>query len=235
MLRSLITTFARRKNPAFELDPAVSSQVIGSFAWRQFWAWFRGLRFWLYGRKPQMLFLGRGVRFQAVSNLKLGRMVRIQEHCWVNALGKGKLKIGDQVTIGAYSRLSISYSLSDLGAHIHIGNNVGIGEYAHLGGAGGLEIGEDCIIGPYFSCHPENHVYDQVGVPFRHQGVTRAGIKIGKNCWVGAKVTLLDGVTIGDNCILAAGAVVTHSFPNNCIIGGVPAKILKPLHQPQTS
>jgi acetyltransferase-like isoleucine patch superfamily enzyme len=44
---------------------------------------------------------------------------------------------------------------------------------------------------------------------------------------VGAKVTILDGVTIGDNCVLAAGAVITQSFPSNCVIGGVPAKILK--------
>ena len=61
----------------------------------------------------------------------------------------------------------------------------------------------------------------------RLQGVKRTGIKIGKNCWIGAKVTILDGVTIGDGCIVAAGAVVNSSFPDNSVIGGVPARLLK--------
>jgi acetyltransferase-like isoleucine patch superfamily enzyme len=96
-----------------------------------------------------------------------------------------------------------------------------------LGGAGGLEIGDECIIGQYLSCHPENHVSGDLEVAIRHQGVTRKGIKIGPNCWIGSKVTILDGVEIGKGCIIAAGAVVTKSFPSNSVIGGVPAKLLK--------
>jgi acetyltransferase-like isoleucine patch superfamily enzyme len=57
--------------------------------------------------------------------------------------------------------------------------------------------------------------------------VNRKGIKIGKNCWIGSKVSILDGVQLGNGCIVAAGAVVTKSFPDNSIIGGVPAKLLK--------
>ena len=52
-------------------------------------------------------------------------------------------------------------------------------------------------------------------------------ITIGNNCWIGAKVTILDGTKIGNGCIVAAGAVVKGIFPDNVIIGGVPAKILK--------
>jgi acetyltransferase-like isoleucine patch superfamily enzyme len=70
-------------------------------------------------------------------------------------------------------------------------------------------------------------VADKLDEPIRLQGVTRKGIRIGNNCWIGSKVTILDGVTIGDGCILAAGTVVTKSFPANSIIGGVPAKIIK--------
>ena len=61
----------------------------------------------------------------------------------------------------------------------------------------------------------------------REQGVTSKGIKIGNNVWIGAKATFLDGAIIGNNCVVAAGAVVNGIFPNNVIIGGVPAKILK--------
>jgi len=90
-----------------------------------------------------------------------------------------------------------------------------------------LEIGSDCIIGQYLSCHPENHNFGDQTRLIRHQGVQRKGIKIGKNCWIGAKVTILDGVRIGANCVIAAGAVVTKSMPDNTVIGGVPARVIK--------
>lgn len=63
----------------------------------------------------------------------------------------------------------------------------------------------------------------------REQGVNSKGITIGNNVWVGAKVTFLDGAFLGNNCVVAAGAVVKGVFPDNVIIGGVPAKILKPI------
>jgi acetyltransferase-like isoleucine patch superfamily enzyme len=131
------------------------------------------------------------------------------------------------VGIGAYSRIIISTSFNNMGKYIVIGNNVGMGEFAYLGGGGGLKIGDDCIIGQYLSCHPENHIYTDALKPIREQGVTRKGIEIGKNCWIGSKVTITDGVIIGDNCIIAAGAVVTKSMPPNSLIGGVPAKVIR--------
>ncbi|MCL4151253.1 UNVERIFIED_CONTAM: hypothetical protein GTU68_049014 [Idotea baltica] len=162
--------------------------------------------------------------------MRIGQFVQIHESAYLSALGKGSLTIGDNVNIGAYSRIEISQTWGDPGAFIRIGNNVGLGDFAHLGGAGGLEIGADCIIGAYLSCHPENHVFDDPTKPIRLQGVTRKGIKIGNNCWIGAKVTVLDGVTIGDNCVLAAGAVITKSMPANSIVGGVPAKVIRDIH-----
>ncbi|HSH65021.1 MAG TPA: acyltransferase [Bacteroidia bacterium] len=125
--------------------------------------------------------------------------------------------------------------MNNLGSHITIGNNVGIGEFAYLGGAGGLDIGDDCIVGQYLSCHPENHNYLDPFTPFRFQGVNRKGIKIGKNCWIGSKVTILDGVTIGENCVIAAGSVVNKDVPDNSIVGGVPAKVIKQIDHSLTA
>ena len=81
--------------------------------------------------------------------------------------------------------------------------------------------------GNYVSVHPENHNYSSLHVPIRDQGVTGKGIVIGANCWIGAKVTILDGTRLGNGCVVAAGAVVKGEFPDNCIIGGVPAKVIK--------
>ena len=63
--------------------------------------------------------------------------------------------------------------------------------------------------------------------PIRLQGATRKGIEIGNDCWIGSKVTILDGVKIGNHAIVAAGAVVNKNVPDYAIVGGVPAKILK--------
>ena len=139
----------------------------------------------------------------------------------------GSLCIGDSVKISAYSTIHVSKNLQDITGHIKIGNEVGIGEFANLGGAGGLEIGHNCIIGAYFSCHPENHNFENHDKLIKHQGVSRKGIVIGDNCWIGAKVTILDGVRIGNSCVIAAGAVVKGEFPDHCVIAGVPARVIR--------
>lgn len=232
MIKSLLTRLIRRKNPNFQFDKSVNSAMLWQLFVNNFFDWLRSWKLLLRGRKPAWLFLGKGVVIRNLQNIHFSPWVRIEDGVHLNGLGRGKIELGRHVRIGAYSRLIISTTLNNLGNFIKIGNNVGLGEFAYLGGAGGLEIGDDCIIGQYFSCHPENHVYDDPSKLIRLQGVTRKGIKIGKNCWIGSKVTILDGVTIGDNCVIAAGAVVTKSMPPNSVIGGVPAKVLKPAHQP---
>lgn len=191
-------------------------------------SWIRGFRLLLVGQIPNKIFLGRNVRFFNVANIKMGAYLQLEDNVFISALGKKPVQFGNNVRIGAYSRIITSTSFNDIGEGITIGNNVGIGEYSYLGGAGGLEIGEDCIIGQYLSCHPENHNFQDDNELIRLQGVSRKGIKIGKNCWIGSKVTILDGVEIGDNCVVAAGAVVNKSMPADSIIGGVPARVLKP-------
>ena len=73
----------------------------------------------------------------------------------------------------------------------------------------------------------KNLLYQDPEVEIRLQGVSRKGIKIGPNCWIGAKVTIVDGVEIGAGSIIAAGAIVNKSFPAGSILGGVPAKLIK--------
>ncbi len=226
-MKSLLEKVIQKRNPNFRFDEGVSSSLLMELAWDKLWASIRSYKLLFRFRLPQKLFLGKGVRFFHLSNIRLGKWVKIDDYVYLSGLGKGPLSIGDNVGIGAYSRIIVSTSFNNLGAYIQIGNNVGIGEFAYLGGGGGLSIGDDCIIGQYLSCHPENHHYSDNNILIREQGVSRQGISIGKNCWIGSKVTVLDGVTIGDNCIIAAGAVVTKSMPANSVISGVPAKVLK--------
>lgn len=227
MIRRMVLYIGRKKNPRFSIHSSVSTAVLFHFAIYKLIALLRGLRLFFSFKTPKLVFLGSGVRLIGVSKISFGKMVQIEDHVLLSGFGINGMRIGNNVWIGANSKLKVSFSINDPGHHIYIGNNVGIGEFAHLGGAGGLDIGDDCIIGPYFSCHPENHNFADINILIRQQGVSRNGIKIGGNCWIGAKVTILDGVSIGDNCVIAAGAVVNKSMPANSVIGGVPARIIR--------
>ncbi len=227
MLKSLITSIIKYKTPSFQFDDSVSSSMLFSLVITKFSSWLRSFKMLLAGQFYTKLFFGKNVQLDYANNIKFGDWNQIEDHVYISALGKKPIRFGNNVRIGAFSRIITSTSFNKIGSHINIGNNVGVGEFAYLGGGGGLDIGNDCIIGQYFSCHPENHIFQNPDQLIRLQGVSRKGIKIGNNCWIGAKVTILDGVEIGDNCVIAAGAVVTKSMPNNSVIGGVPAKIIK--------
>lgn len=235
MFKKLIVSIIRKKNPNFSLDKAVTPTLIFALVFQKITQQLRAFKIIFYLKWPNKLFLGRGVQFFNIQNIEFGKWIQLEDQVYLSALGTSPLKIGNNVRIGAYSRVIISTSFNDIGSYINIGNNVGIGEFAYLGGAGGLDIGEDCIIGQYLSCHPENHNFEDNNKPIRLQGVNRQGIKIGKNCWIGSKVTILDGVEIGDNCVVAAGAVVTKNMPANSVIGGLPAKVLKSRLTPNES
>ncbi len=226
-MKKLLEKIIQKRNPNFSFDCSLPLTVILALAIEKGFSILRSYKLLLRLYWPNKLFLGKRVQFFNIQNIQLGKWTKLGDYCYLSALGKGKLSLGDNVGIGAHSRIIISTSFQNIGEHITIGNNVGIGEFAYLGGAGGLTIGNDCIVGQYFSCHPENHNYKNTNLKIRAQGVNRKGIFIGENCWIGSKVTILDGVTIGNNCIIAAGAVVNKNMPNNCIIGGVPAKVIK--------
>lgn len=226
-MRTIVEKIIQLRNPDFRIDDSLNSGAILQLVWIQFWSIIRGLRVLFFFKNPKGMLLGKRVSFFNPSKIKWGKFLRLGNDVFVSALSKHGIEFGNNVSIGAFSRIIVSTSFNNIGEKIKIGNNVGIGEFAYLGGSGGLEIGDECIVGQYLSCHPENHNYENLDLPIRNQGVNRKGIIIGKNCWIGSKVTILDGVKIGNGCILAAGSVITKSFPDNSIIGGIPAKLLK--------
>ncbi|GAA5038689.1 hypothetical protein GCM10011506_36820 [Marivirga lumbricoides] len=226
-MKTLVQNIVQLRNPAFRLHESVSSQDLIQFTYTQVRSLLRGMKMIFKGKKNKMALLGRGVRIVNSHKFTYGRFMKLGDFVYISALGKKGIKMGSNVSLGSFSRVVVATTLDNPGEGICIGDNVGIGEFAYLGGAGGLEIGNDCIVGQYFSCHPENHNYEDHEKLIRMQGVSRKGIKIGANCWIGSKVTILDGVEVGEGSVIAAGAVVTKSFPAYSIIGGVPAKLIK--------
>ena len=145
----------------------------------------------------------------------------------IDALSQEGIQLADNVKIGDYSQIIGTGSIRNMGVGLKIGKNSSFSEYSVFGSAGGIVIGEDVIAGQNVRFHAENHNYKDSNRIIREQGVNRKGISVGNNCWIGAGAVFLDGSSIGSGCIVSANAVVTKKFPDNVIIGGIPAKILK--------
>ncbi len=88
-----------------------------------------------------------------------------------------------------------------------------------------VNIGNYVMVGPNTLITTVNHRLSPMGRR-KHLGIAKP-VKIGSDVWIGGNVTILPGVTVGNNVVIAAGAVVTKDVPDNCVIGGVSAKIIK--------
>lgn len=116
---------------------------------------------------------------------------------------------------------------TDFGKNIHIGKGVFINACCHFQDHGGITIGDNCQIGHNVVFATLNHGL----APEDRKTTYPAPIVLGRNVWVGSNVTILQGVNIGDNAIVAAGAVVTKDVPANTVVGGVPAKPIKKINE----
>lgn len=116
---------------------------------------------------------------------------------------------------------------TDCGKNIHIGKNVFINMGCKFQDQGGIFIGDGALIGHNVVLATLNHAAS----PKDRGSMIPAPIRIGKNVWVGANAVILPGVTIGDGAIVAAGAVVNRDVPENTVVGGVPAKVIRTIHE----
>ncbi|AWG32045.1 DapH/DapD/GlmU-related protein [Burkholderia cenocepacia] len=110
------------------------------------------------------------------------------------------------------------------GAGMKLGRNVFVNQNCTFYDLGGLEIGDDVMIGPNVGLITSGH---PVEPSRRRDGVIAKPIVIERNVWIGAGATIIGGVTIGENAVVAAAAVVTRDVPPNTLVGGNPAKIIR--------
>lgn len=112
---------------------------------------------------------------------------------------------------------------TDFGRNIHVGDNVFINAGCQFQDQGGVWLGDGCLVGHNVVFVTLNHDLE----PARRQVCIPKSIVLGKNVWIGSNATILGGVKIGDNAVVAAGAVVTKDVEANTIVGGVPARFIK--------
>ncbi|TDC38859.1 sugar O-acetyltransferase [Micromonospora sp. 15K316] len=113
---------------------------------------------------------------------------------------------------------------TDHGVNIRVGRNVFVNQGCRFNDVGGIEIGDDVMLGPNVSLISSGHPLDPARRRIR---ITSAPIRIERNVWIGASAVILQGVTIGADAVVAAGAVVTHDVPARSVVAGVPATVIK--------
>ncbi len=145
-------------------------------------------------------------------------------------LGERWISIGHFTLIGPQVTLTAGFIPErDLGPEpiVRIGSGVVLGRGSHVIGHQSIEIEDDVYTGPYVYITDQNHGYSDPQVPIGKQWPVNAPVSIGAGSWLGTGSVVLPGATIGKNVVVAAGSVVRGNVPDHCVVGGVPARVIR--------
>ena len=144
--------------------------------------------------------------------------------------GERYIAIGAHTLIGANVTLSAGFVpglyLGD-SPLVRIGSGCVLGRGSHVIGHRSIDLEDDVFTGPNVYITDQNHGYENPDVPIGKQWPVEAPVRIGSGCWIGANAVILPGTVLGRNVVVAAGSVVRGEFPDHCVVGGVPAKMLR--------
>lgn len=175
----------------------------------------------LLGKSGKGLIIGRNVIFRHPSNIILGNNVTIDDNCLIDARG-GTVILGENVMLNRNCMVQAKTG------SIHLKNRTSIGSNSVIVSMDGVTLEEAVLVagGCYISAGAYH--FDDLDKPVMDQGVyTEGPIVIGLNTWIGTRVTILDGTSIGPNAIIGAGAIVNKDIPDSAIAYGVPCRVAK--------
>lgn len=170
------------------------------------WAWLK-LRFRGRLETDGLCFIAPGVEFE------IGR--------------QGKVRLGRWCWIGHRTKIRVHEGELSIGAKTVLGQECTLSAYQRI------SIGRECIIADRSMFIDFDHGTAEVDRPIRVQGIYKRDVTVGHNVWVGYAASFLRGVTVGDNSVVGAGAVVCEDVPDNAVVGGVPAKVIRTRRPPE--
>lgn len=160
---------------------------------------------------------------------RLGENCRIDATVSVMRFGErdGVVRLADGVSLYAWTRLVLGDVAADPCVGLRIGARTIVNVGCYLSGEGGLDIGEDVLIGPHAKLLSAGHAIDEGDTVIARNRITRAPIVVGDGAWIGAGAIVLEGVRIGRGAVVAAGALVRRDVPDGVVAAGMPARLLR--------
>lgn len=178
----------------------------------------------IVGRLGRNVTIGRNVTLRGGARIEIGDDVVIEDDCVLDARGAAaSIRLGRGVLLARRTIVRARDGVIEIGAGSDIGSNCIIGTDSRV------DIGREVLIAAYaYIVAGGNHRHDDLEVPILRQGVfSKGGVRIGDGAWLGARVTVLDGVCIGPGSIVGAHALVNRDLPSQVIAQGVPAVVAR--------
>ncbi len=170
---------------------------------------------------------GRNLTVRHPGKIRIGDNAVFDDNAMIDAKGDSNrgIEIGDGVYVGRHTNIYCKNGA------IRIGNRVNISAFCTVMSANDVAIGDGTVVGAYTYLLSGGEYDYRSPVPFAEQtGMdSRGPLSVGRNCWIGARVTVLDAASIGDGCVIGAGSVVTRPVPANSLAYGTPAKVVRSL------
>jgi acetyltransferase-like isoleucine patch superfamily enzyme len=166
--------------------------------------------------------------------LRWGRRLRTDGLCFVGPGVNLEIGRGATLALGRWSWLGHGCKIRVHEGEVSIGAKTVVGQECTISAFQHVAIGRECVVADRVMLIDFDHGIVEVERPVRLQGIYKRDVNVGNNCWIGYGACVLRGVTVGDNCVIGTSAVVTKDVPDNAIVGGVPAKVIRMREAPQT-
>jgi acetyltransferase-like isoleucine patch superfamily enzyme len=138
------------------------------------------------------------------------------------------VNLGRWCWIGQGSKLRVHEGELSIGAKTVLGQDCTVSAYQHV------SIGRECIVADRVMMIDFDHGVVEVERPIREQGIYKRDVNVGHNVWIGYGACILRGVTVGDNCVIGTSSVVTKDVPDNAVVAGLPARVIRMRAAPKT-
>jgi len=191
-----------------------------------FGVWLRSMFYpSLMRRMTRSVYLGANVVVRSAGQISLGARTHIDSFVLLEGMSdhpNGGIELGEGNYVHSYCTISAAYH-----GYVRTGQNCSFNEGLQIFGTGGIDIGDNVLVGGLTAIVAYSHSFDDLTTLIQDQPITGHGIRIGNNVWIGALVAIRDGVTVGDGAVIGAGSVVTRDVAANTVVAGAPARPLR--------